>query len=81
MTRFYGVDCFGDCRPAFRRFWLKESMSLIRKQERIDRGIENDDEMYECIKDVYGEELAAQALYERKRARDELAEKMKNEMA
>jgi hypothetical protein len=73
MTRFYGIDSFDPNRSqAYKRFWLNESLPILKAEESLSGHIENDDEMYEAVKIVYGEDAASEALTTRKANRDNM---------
>ena len=55
--------------PAYKRHWLTEGMRLIRLRKQLEAGVDDDDHMYEIMKEYAGEEAASDALYERKKAR------------
>jgi hypothetical protein len=70
LTRFYGIDQFPrDCTPAFRRFWLKYSVPILKAGEMLEKGVDDDDDLYELVKLRSGEDAAAEALYQRRKSR------------
>lgn len=76
MSRFYGFPSFRPGRSAaFVRYWMEEGMRLIRLRERLEKGVDDDDQMYEMMKEYAGEEAAGKALFERRAARMEAKRK------
>lgn len=69
MSRFYGFPCFDNRSDAFRRYWLDKGTHLIRIRERLEKGVDDDDEMYRLMKEYAGEEAASEALYLRLKSR------------
>lgn len=80
MSRFYHFDLFPpSVSPAYRRFWLAEGMRLLRIREQLEAGVDDDDRMYELFKEYAGEDAAADALYQRKKARRDAEDKRRSQ--
>jgi hypothetical protein len=70
LTEFYGIDQFPPhVAPGFRKHWLTEGMRLIRLRKQLEAGVDDDDRMYDLMREYAGEEAASDALYERKKTR------------
>jgi hypothetical protein len=54
---------------------MTEGMRLLRLRKQLEAGVEDDDKMYEMMKEYAGEEAAAEALYQRKKARRDSKQK------
>lgn len=53
-------------------------MRLIRVREQLEEGVDDDDRMYELMKEYAGEDAASEALYQRKKARRDAEDKAKS---
>lgn len=70
MSRFYGFDNFPpEWSPACRRYWMREGTRLLRIRERIEAGIDDDNELYKAMMEYAGEDAAREAYYHRKKSR------------
>lgn len=70
MSEFYGQDHFPTTvAPGLRKHWLREGMRLVRIRKTLEKGVEDDDQLYKLWMDYDGIESAQEALYQRKCAR------------
>jgi len=70
LTKEYGIDCFPqEASQAYRQYWLRESVPLIRLEERLRSGEVPVKDLYDAVLELTGcEELASEAYTNRVRA-------------